>query len=141
MRDKLTELTERTIAPDSPIGLELAEWKASMVEHLGGQDRVSVAQRELIELAAAERLILHSLDAYIAELGSGVINRRHRQLYPIVEARGRQADRFQRRLEALTNPSLKPRASHHGTTAAAWAEALACDDGVVIERPKIPNKP
>jgi hypothetical protein len=33
-----------------------------------------------------------------------------------------------------------PRVTHHGT-AAAWAEALASDDGVVIANPKIPHKP
>ena len=101
MQGALTEYGNRVIDPASELGKAVNEWEQGIIADLGGEEALSMGKRELIALAKADAFMLASIDAYIAELGTGIINRRHRKLYPIVEARGKVADRLHRRLDAI----------------------------------------
>ncbi len=50
-------LLERRVEPDGPIGQALAEWRAGVVEDLGGEEALSTAEHALLNLAVREDLI------------------------------------------------------------------------------------
>jgi hypothetical protein len=67
------------------LGRALHEWRASLLEDLGGADVVSTQQVALVDLAVRTKLLVDSVDAYVlAMLRRG--NRR-----PAAEARQRVA--------------------------------------------------
>jgi hypothetical protein len=71
------------------------------VADLGGIEHVSTAQMALVHVVVGSTLLVASVDRYIAELGDGLVNRRSRRVFAIVEQRARLADSLTRQLQAL----------------------------------------
>jgi hypothetical protein len=78
----------------------LLQWRAELLEDLGGQEQVSAAQLALVDAAARERLYLDTLDRFLVEQGD-LVNRRKRSAHPVLLQRMQLADALQRRLVAL----------------------------------------
>jgi hypothetical protein len=93
-------LGSRTIDRRTRVGRALAAWCADLARDLGGADALSTAQRALIEQAATTRLILDSIDGWLATQPS-LIDRRKRALLPVVRERQSLADALVRYLTAL----------------------------------------
>jgi hypothetical protein len=67
----------------SALGRALVEWKADLIEALGGADNISPQERVLIEICARDHMILSSIDAWLMRQSS-LIHSKKRQAYPIV---------------------------------------------------------
>jgi hypothetical protein len=93
-------LGSRTIDRRTRVGRALAGWCADLARDLGGADQLSTAQRALIEQAATTRLILDSIDGWLAQQPS-LIDRRKRALLPVVRERQSLADALVRYLSTL----------------------------------------
>jgi hypothetical protein len=96
---------DRTI-PDaslSPLERAVRAWRDEILEDLGG-DTVSAAKRAVLDAAVGSKIILSSLDNFLYQLantGQGLVNRRARFAYRIVNDRMRVADSFTRQLQTL----------------------------------------
>lgn len=93
-------LGSRTIDRRTRVGRALAAWSDDLARDLGGLDVLSTAQRALIEQAATTRLILDSIDGWLATQPT-LIDRRKRALLPVVRERQTLADALVRYLSAL----------------------------------------
>jgi|SRR5579859_105180 len=82
------------------VGKVLDELREDLVRDLGGPEAVSRQQQVLVDLALRTHLLLESLDAYIFTLNSPV-NKRKRQLYPVVRERQSLADSLARYMTQL----------------------------------------
>ena len=101
MKASLNKLGSRVIDKRTRFGRALYMWREQLIADLGGDSTVTVAQLQIIETAVRTKLILDSVDAYLADLGSGIINKRNRKLYPVVQQRTALADSLLRQLTAL----------------------------------------
>ncbi len=93
-------LGSRTIDRRTRVGKALAAWCAELSADLGGLDALSTQQRAIIEQAATTRLILDSIDGWLAKQPS-LIDRRKRALLPVVRERQSLADGLVRYLALL----------------------------------------
>ena len=93
-------LGSRTIDRRTRVGKALAAWSADLAGDLGGIEQLSTQQRAIIEQAATTRLILDSIDGWLAKQPS-LIDRRKRALLPVVRERQSLADALVRYLTAL----------------------------------------
>ncbi len=91
------------------VGQALREWQRAIICDLGGEDSISAMQRSIIELATKTHLLLHSVDQYLLEQKS-LVNKRRRQLFPIVSQRQQLADSLARYMQQL---GLKKQAKQH----------------------------
>jgi hypothetical protein len=91
---------DQALDPASPVAQALAEWRANLTNDLGGDEIVTTAQRQVIEVAVRTRLLLDSVDSWLLSQGR-VINGRTRTCFPVVVQRMRLADGLVRHLEAL----------------------------------------
>jgi hypothetical protein len=76
------------------------EWKASLVRDLGGEDQLSAQKMALIEVVCRTRLMLESVDFWLLEQPS-LVQKKKRQLLPVVSERTRLADSLTRTLSQL----------------------------------------
>jgi hypothetical protein len=101
----LTRISADTLAPDdlSPLEATARQWRESVITDLGGHDVLTTTKLALINAALGSWLLLSTVDSYLMELASttGVVNRKHRAAFAIVEQRARLADSFVRQLQAL----------------------------------------
>jgi len=118
-------LGSRTIDRRTRVGRALASWCEDLAGDLGGLDALSTAQRALIEQAATTRLILDSIDGWLAKQPS-LIDRRKRSLLPVVRERQSLADALVRYLTAL---GLERRAKDVNDLA-SYLKSKAPSDGV-----------
>jgi hypothetical protein len=82
------------------LGRALAEWKAELIEALGGNETISPQERVLIETCARDHVILSSIDAWLMRQPS-LVHSKKRTTYPIVLQRAQLADSLTRRLQAI----------------------------------------
>jgi len=101
LKTAVRELGSRAIDRRTSVGRALVAWRRDLVDDLGGPEKVSTQQAAIVDLLTREKLIIDSIDAYLAELGGGIINRKKRSLVPVVRERAALADSFTRRLVAL----------------------------------------
>jgi hypothetical protein len=101
----LDRIRDDTVPADalSPLEVAARDWRAGVLIDLGGRDALTTSKLALINAALGSWLLLSSVDAYLFELAgtSGVVNRRTRSAFAIVEQRARLADSFVRQLQAL----------------------------------------
>jgi hypothetical protein len=90
----LHAIDKRTAAAQS-----LIKWRRDLIADLGGDRRVSAAQRGLIEVATRTRLLLEHVDAHLLAMPR-LVNARGR-LIPLVQQRQRLADTLARVLGQL----------------------------------------
>jgi hypothetical protein len=100
LKRAIRTLGSRTIDRRTRVGKALASWCADLAGDLGGIETLSTAQKSLIEQAATTRLILDSIDGWLAKQPS-LIDRRKRALLPVVRERQSLADALVRYLTAL----------------------------------------
>jgi hypothetical protein len=94
------KLGSRAIDPATPVGRMLTEWRAELIEALGGESEVSPQQAILIDLIARDRMIIASVDGWLSEQAS-LINRKRKAVHPIVEQRGKLVSGLESRLKTL----------------------------------------
>lgn len=101
LKAAVRDLGSRAIDRRTQVGRALAAWRRELIADLGGEGTVSTQQAALVDLLTREKLLLDSIDAYLAQLGGQIINRKKRTLIPIVRERSQLADSFTRRMVAL----------------------------------------
>jgi hypothetical protein len=87
----------------SPLERTVRGWRDEILEDLGG-DTVSAAKRAVLDAAVGSKIVLSSLDAFLFALagsGRGLVNRRGRYAYRIVNDRMRVADSLVKQLSTL----------------------------------------
>jgi hypothetical protein len=94
----LAVLDRRTLA-----ARHLLDWRAELLDDLGGEATTSAAQRALVEVATRTRLYLDHVDAVLMAQDSLIVKRTRRRhhLMPLVEQRQRIADSLVRTLTQL----------------------------------------
>ena len=65
LRETYDKLGSRAIDPSSEVGKVLAEWKAGLVQDLGGEENLSTQQLALVDVCVRDRLLLESIDAWL----------------------------------------------------------------------------
>jgi hypothetical protein len=106
----LERVAESTLPDETLTPLELAarQWHREAERDLGGVDTIAATKRALLDAATGSMILLASLDRYVFALAAadGLVNRRSRRVFPVVESRMRVADGLTRQLQAL---GLEPR--------------------------------
>ncbi len=105
----LPYLLERVTDPSvpdetlSPVELAARAWRQEVIVDLGGLESVPAARRALLDAATGSKMILDCLDRYLFELAEsgGLVNRRNRKAFAVVQDRMRVADSLTRQLQAL----------------------------------------
>ena len=82
------------------VGQVVRELKVDLIADLGGEERVSTAQRIIVEQTAKTWTMLQSVDAWLLRQKS-LVNRRNRMLFPVVLQRQTLEDSLVRNLRAL----------------------------------------
>jgi hypothetical protein len=77
----------------------LKAWKAEIVADLGGD--LSAQQLTLLDSAAVSMALLAVADAYLRELGAGIVNRKRKTFVPLVQERLRVAQHVADTLKTL----------------------------------------
>ena len=87
----------------SPVELAARGWRREVIADLGGLESVPAAKRALLDAATGSKIILDSLDRYLFDLAEsgGLVNRRNRKAFAVVQDRMRVADSLTRQLQAL----------------------------------------
>lgn len=101
MKKALNQLGSRAIDKRTKYGRALYVWRRALIADLGGENTVTAAQLQIIDSAVRTKLMLDSVDSYILSLGNGIINKRNRCLYPVVQQRSVLANDMLRFLSAL----------------------------------------
>jgi len=63
MKRALRELGDRALDGRTSVAKALAEWKAELIDDLGGRPAISTQQTAIVDLAVKTKLILDSVDA------------------------------------------------------------------------------
>jgi hypothetical protein len=100
LKAAVRHLGPRVIDRRTTLGKALAQWRADLIQDLGGPDAVSTQRAALVDLAVRSKLILDSLDAWLLAQPS-LVNKRTRSVLPIVRERQALADGLARYLQAL----------------------------------------
>ncbi len=90
----------RWIAALGPAGEPLRQWRADLIEDLGGPEAVSTQQLAIIDLAVKTHLLLEHIDNFMLRTQS-VVNKRKRQLFPIARERIVYASQLLKCLQTL----------------------------------------
>jgi hypothetical protein len=77
----------------------LLDWRRDLLADVGGEEFASTQQQVLVELAARTKVYVDHLDGILLALPT-LVNRRRKAL-PLLEQRGREADRLARLLGQL----------------------------------------
>jgi hypothetical protein len=78
----------------------LLEWRAELVDALGGEEGISPQRMALIEMATRTRLLVEHCDSYLM-VQKTLINRRKKGVYPIVRDRTALVEALARLLKEL----------------------------------------
>lgn len=78
-----------------------AAQRQEFIDALGGESDVSPQRLRIIDTTVRTAMLLDYVDGYIAEIGSKIINRRHKRLAYIVQQRQSLADSLLKHLQAL----------------------------------------
>ena len=100
MKAALKHLGKRALDQRTSVAKELESWKREIISDLGGDESVSAQQRAVLELAVRTKLMLDSIDAWLLSQPS-LVNKRRRQLYPVVKDRQQLADALARYMGQL----------------------------------------
>ena len=98
-------VTDPSVPDDvlTPVERTVRGWRDEILEDLGG-DTVSAAKRAILDAAVGSKIILSSLDSFLFQLassGRGMVNRRARHAFRIVNDRMRVADSLVKQLSTL----------------------------------------
>jgi hypothetical protein len=96
----LARISDDTTTDLSPVEAAAKEFRDSLIADQGGRQNLTTAKQALITSATGSWVILQTVDAFIFELAMtrGLVSKRARRTWPIVETRARLADSFARQL-------------------------------------------
>jgi hypothetical protein len=94
------ELGERAIDGRTAVGKTLRQWRADLIEDLGGPAVASTQQLAIVDLAVKTKLLIDSIDAWLFAQPT-LVNSRRRTLLPVVLQRQQLADSLARYLNQL----------------------------------------
>jgi hypothetical protein len=100
LKRAVTGVNAHVIDRRTSLGKALAQWRADLVEDLGGQEAVSTQQLALIDLAARSKLLLDSIDAWLLVQPS-LVDKRKRALLSVIQQRKGLADSLALYLDKL----------------------------------------
>ncbi len=100
LKRAILELGEHAIDRRTTLGKALAQWRADLVQDLGGSGAVSTQELAVVDLAVKTKLLLDSVDAWLLVQPS-LVNARKRTLLPAVLQRQQLADALARYLALL----------------------------------------
>jgi hypothetical protein len=104
LKDAIHEVAGRglkVVDGRTAIGKALMRWRADLVQDLGGQQGLSTQQLAVVDIVVRTKLLLDSVDAWMVKQQAGLVEKRKRQLYPIVQQRTALADSLVRQLTTL----------------------------------------
>ena len=99
MKRAIAKLGARAIPGNTKLGYALKAWRQELIDHLGGETNVSLAQRTIVECASTTKLMIGSLDAWIMSQPS--LLTRERKLIPVIMQRQQLVDSLTRMLTQL----------------------------------------
>ena len=82
------------------MGKALAEWRAEILQDLGGEEAVSAQCRAVLDVAVTTKLLLGGIDSWLLRQPS-LINACKRCLFPVVLQRQQLADALARYMTQL----------------------------------------
>jgi hypothetical protein len=86
LKTAVKALGSRAIDRRTAVGRALSAWRADLAADLGGADQLSIQQQALLDEAVKAKLILDSIDAWVLSQPT-LVNKKRRELYPIVRER------------------------------------------------------
>jgi len=126
LKAAVKDLGGRVIDRRTALGKALAQWRAELLQDLGGPEAVSTQELVVVDLAVKTKLLLDSVDAWLLTQPS-LVNARKRTLLPVVLQRQQLADSLARYMAQL---GLKRRAKtldlaqalRHAPKSGHWGE-------------------
>jgi hypothetical protein len=100
LKSRLRRLGTRVIDARTYNGRLVHSFTRQLIADQGGEENLSAARRALVEAAGVDFYLLLVVDAYLVGLDS-LVNRKRRQLYPVVLQRRQIADGLAARLSLL----------------------------------------
>jgi hypothetical protein len=105
----LPYLIERVVdasIPDdalTPVEQAARQWRDEVVRDLGGVTNISAARMALLNAATGSMILMSSIDAFVFRLAgeNGLVSRKHRKVFPVIEQRMRVADSLVRQLQTI----------------------------------------
>ena len=98
--DELAGRGRKVIDTRTRVGKALMAWRGELVRDLGGAEQLSTQQLALVDICMRTKLLLDSVDAWLLRQPS-IIDKRRRQLFPVVQQRTALADALARYLGSL----------------------------------------
>jgi hypothetical protein len=98
--DEVASRGRKVVDMRTRLGKELMRWRGELEADLGGPEQLSTQQQALIDISMRTKLLLDSVDAWLLRQPN-IIDKRRRQLYPIVQQRTALADALARYLGTL----------------------------------------
>jgi hypothetical protein len=98
--DEVASRGAKVIDRRTHIGRELMRWRGEVEQDLGGPESLSAQQHTVLDIAMRTKLVLDSTDYWLVKQAS-LVDKRHKQLFPIVQQRAALADSLLRQLSAL----------------------------------------
>jgi hypothetical protein len=106
-RRALNDFGLRAIDGRSALGVAIREFRASVINDLGGETGLSVQQLALLDMTVRTKLMLDSIDVFILSQPS-IVDKRRRSLLPIVRERASLANSFVEHMRVLGLEKRKP---------------------------------
>ncbi len=106
LKRAVKNLGGRAIDRRTTMGKALSQWRAELLQDLGGPEAVSTQELAIVDLAVKTKLMLDSIDTWLLTQPS-LVNARKRTLLPVVRERTQLSDALSRYLNQL---GLKRRA-------------------------------
>jgi hypothetical protein len=103
LKNAINEVADRgrkVIDTRTRVGKALMAWRAQLVADLGGAEQLSTQQQALVDISMRTKLLLDTIDHWLLRQPS-LIDKRRRQLYPVVAQRTALADALARYLGLL----------------------------------------
>jgi hypothetical protein len=98
--DEVASRGRKVVDMRTRLGKELMRWRGELVADLGGTEQLSTQQLALVDISMPTKLLLDTVDAWLLRQPS-IIDKRRRQLFPVVQQRTALADALARHLGTL----------------------------------------
>jgi hypothetical protein len=98
--DEVANRGRKVVDMRTRLGKELMHWRGELVADLGGAEGLTTQQLALVDISMRTKLLLDSVDAWLLRQPS-IIDKRRRQLFPVVQQRTALADALARYLGTL----------------------------------------
>ncbi len=100
LKRAVKNLGGRAIDRRTVVGKALSQWRAELLQDLGGPEAVSTQELAIVDLAVRTKLMLDSIDTWLL-IQPSLVNARKRSLLPVVRERTQLSDALSRYLGQL----------------------------------------